>query len=54
MEYKSLLQAVADEFKTTPDEVEAEMKKAIKAAGYDISPQLFISLCAAKAIDDIS
>ena len=53
MDYKTILQAVAEEYKTTPREVEKEIENAIKAAGYDISPQLFISLCAAKAIDDI-
>ena len=26
-------------------EVEKEMKKAIKAAGLDLSPEMFISLC---------
>ena len=54
MDYKTLLQTVADEYKTTPKEVEDEIKNAIKAAGYNITPQLFISLCTAKAIDDIS
>ena len=53
MDYKTLLQTVADEYKTRPDEVEKEIKNAISAAGLDISPQLFISLCTAKAIDDI-
>ena len=54
MNYNELLQTVADEYNTTPKEVESEMKNAIKAAGYNISPQLFISLCAAKLKDDIS
>lgn len=48
MNYKMMLQLVAREYNTTPDEVEKEIKEAIKAAGLDMSPQLFISLCAAK------
>ena len=52
MNYKRMLQLVAKEYHTTPDEVEAEIKEAIKAAGLDMSPQLFISLCVAKVKKD--
>ena len=52
MNYKRMLQLVAKEYHTTPDEVEAEIKEAIKAAGLDMSPQLFISLCVAKIKKD--
>ena len=50
--YKALLQLVAAEHNTTPEEVEAEMQAAINATGLDISPQLFIALCAAKIKKD--
>ena len=52
MNYKRMLQLVAKEYHTTPDEAEAEIKEAIKAAGLDMSPQLFISLCVAKGRKD--
>lgn len=45
MDFKELLKLTAEEYGTTPAEVEKEMKKAIKAAGLDLSPQIFISLC---------
>ena len=48
MEYKRLLQTVADEYKTTPEEVEKEIKEAIRSVGLDITPQLFIAICVAK------
>lgn len=48
MDYNQVLRIIADENNTTPQEVETEIKKAIKAAGYDMSPQTFISLCVAK------
>lgn len=52
MNYRRMLQLVAKEYHTTPEEVEAEIKEAIKAAGLDMSPQLFISLCVAKVKKD--
>ena len=52
MNYKRMLQLVAKEYHTTPEEVEAEIKEAIQAAGLDMSPQLFISLCVAKVKKD--
>ena len=52
MNYKRMIQLVAKEYNTTPDEVEAEIKEAVKAAGLDMSPQLFISLCVAKVKKD--
>ena len=54
MNYEKLLQLVAEEYNTTPKEVEKEIKNAIKIAGYDMEPGLFIALCAKKAMDDIS
>ena len=52
MNYKMMLQTLAMEYNTTPEEVEAGIKEAIKAAGLDMSPQLFISLCVAKVKKD--
>ena len=52
MDYKYMIKIVAKEFNTTPALVEKEIKKAISAAGYNISPQAFISLCALKLKKD--
>ena len=52
MNYKMMLQLVAKEYNTTSQEVEDGIKEAIKAAGLDMSPQLFISLCVAKVKKD--
>ena len=54
MEYKKMLKQVAKKYNTTPEEVEEEMKKAIKAAGLNMSPQAFIRDCAAKTIRTIN
>ena len=48
MTYKKLLKKVAKEYGTTPEEVDREMREAIKAAGLNISPQAFIALCSTK------
>ena len=45
MDFNELLKLTAEEYGTTPSEVEKEMKMAIRAAGLNISPQMFISLC---------
>jgi hypothetical protein len=52
MNYKKLLQVIAEENKTTPEDVEKEIKEAIKAANLDIPPQLFIAMCVAKIKKD--
>ena len=54
MNYQALLKIVALEYSTTPEEVESEIKEAIRAAGYDdvMTPELFISLIAAKVRKD--
>lgn len=48
MRYQRLLERVAKEYNTTPEEVEKEMREALKAAGYDIEPAVFIALAASK------
>lgn len=48
MRYQRLLEQVAKENNTTPEKVENEMRKALKAAGYDIEPAVFIALAASK------
>lgn len=44
MSYKKLIKRIAAEYNTTPKEVEAEICTAIKAAGYDMEPELFIAI----------
>lgn len=48
MRYQKLLVQIAKEYNTTSEEVEKEMRKALKAAGYDIEPAVFIALAASK------
>lgn len=48
MRYQRLLERVAKEYNTTPEEVEKEMREVLKAAGYDIEPAVFIALAANK------
>ena len=48
MSYQKLLEQVAREHNTTPEQVDSEMRKALYMAGYDIDPALFISLAANK------
>lgn len=52
MDYKKILQSVADEYNTTPEDVEKEIKDAIKSADLNITPQLFIALVTAKIKKD--
>lgn len=49
MNYEEILKTIAKNNNTTSETVENEIKDAIKNAGYDISPKLFISICAFKA-----
>lgn len=49
MRYQRLLEQVAKDNNTTPEEVENEMRKALQIAGYDIEPKIFIALAASKA-----
>jgi hypothetical protein len=49
MSYQKLLEQVAREHNTTPQEVDSEMRKALQTAGYDIEPAMFIALATAKA-----
>ena len=46
--YERIILRVADEYKTTPEEVENEMNKALIAAGLNITPELFIAICSSK------
>ncbi len=48
MRYQMLLERVAKEYNTTPGEVKKEMREALKAAGCDIEPTIFIALAASK------
>ena len=49
MRYQRLLKRIANENNTTPEEVEKEMREALKTTGYDIEPAVFIALAASKA-----
>ncbi len=51
--YENILVELAKEYKTSPDEIEREMKEAIRLSGFDLSPELFISLCATKVKAEI-
>lgn len=48
MRYQRLLEQVAKENNTTPKKIENEMGKALKIAGYDIEPEIFIALASSK------
>lgn len=54
MKYTTLLEVLAKENKTTPEEVEREMQFAIREVGYNIEPAIFISLIAEKVKRKIS
>lgn len=54
MRYEKLLEIIAQENNTTPKEVDKEIREAIKSAGLDMPPELFIALNAAKVKDDIN
>ena len=49
MSYQRLLEQVAREHNTTPEQVDSEMRTALQMAGYDIEPAMFIALATAKA-----
>lgn len=49
MSYQKLLEQVAREHNTTPEEVDSEMRTALQMAGYYIEPAMFIALATAKA-----
>ena len=53
MSYKKIIKKVAKEYNTTPKEVDKEIRAAIQAAGYDMEPDLFIALAAAKVKGEI-
>ncbi|MBQ9551721.1 MAG: hypothetical protein IJU96_03055 [Clostridia bacterium] len=48
MSYTKLLKMVANEHNTTPENVDEEMRRVIQSAGYDMEPESFVALMAAK------
>ena len=48
MSYQKLLEQVAREHNTTPEDVDSEMRTALQMAGYNIEPSMFIALATAK------
>ena len=49
MSYQKLLEQVAREHNTTPQEIDSEMRTALQMAGYDVEPAMFIALATTKA-----
>ncbi|MBQ7596552.1 MAG: hypothetical protein IJU45_07805 [Clostridia bacterium] len=54
MNFEKLMKQAAAEYNTTCEEVETEIRKAIRAAGYDMEPEIFIALAAAKVNDEMN
>lgn len=54
MSYQKLLKTIAKENKTTEKAVDYEMRKALKSAGINIEPSIFISLISSKVKKTIS
>lgn len=48
MSYNTLLKKVAKEHNKTPEEVDKEIREAIKYTGMDIEPEAFIAMMSAK------
>ena len=53
MNYDQLIKAVAKEHSTDPKIVEAEMKNAIRAAGYDMEVKDFILMARTMVLKNI-
>lgn len=53
MSYNKLLKKVAKEHKTSKKQVDTEIRKAIKMAGYDIEPDEFIAMLTLKVKNQI-
>ena len=45
MRYQWIIETIAKEYNTTPEEVDAEMRKAVLEAGYLMSPRAFLAMC---------
>lgn len=54
MSYQKLLKTIAEENRTTEKAVDYEMRKALKSAGINIEPAIFISLVTSKVKKTIS
>ena len=48
MRYQWIIETIAKEYNTTPEEVDAEMRKAVLEAGYLMSPRAFLAMCCDK------
>lgn len=49
MNYQEILEQIARKHNTASEEIEAEMRKALRLAGYDIEPAVFIAIATTKA-----
>ncbi len=47
--YKDILKSVVAQYNTTPEEVDAEIRAAIREAGLNVPPEIFIGMTALKA-----
>lgn len=44
MNYKKILDIIAKEHHTTPEDVEKEIRNALQLAGYDVDPSIVVAL----------
>lgn len=54
MNYKKILEKVAKQHNTKIEAVDLEIRNAIKAAGLDIEPSIFITLVTEKVKNEIN
>lgn len=54
MNYKNLIKQIAEIHNTTPNEVDTQIRKAIRDAGYDLEPKEFILMIMQKVKKQIN
>lgn len=53
MNYKNLIKQIAEIHNTTPNEVDTQIRKAIRLSGYDMKPEVFISMLMQKVKQEL-
>ncbi len=53
MHYKKLINEIAAKHGVTPKEVDTEIRRAIKLSGYDMKPEVFISMLIQKVKQEL-
>ena len=48
MRYQRIIETIAKQYNTTPEEVDEEMRKAVLEAGFLMSPRAFLAMCCDK------